>query len=166
MIWNPLSVSEWFRALVLAALVNSGREAVTTSYSGVGQVAWDDCCGQLTVTPELVFRSDVFPGEMMSDENCDIYDVGVNLLVSLVRCVPVPDDLGRPPTAAALQSAHAAILTDAMVVWAAIHEPFPAEYEWERGIVRQTIAGGLGGCVAIETRLTLGVSSIMWCVEV
>ena len=133
--------------------------------AGIGQIAWDDCCGQLVVTPELVFRSDVFPSEMTGDEQCDIWDVGVNLLVSLNRCVPGPDDMGRPPSAMALQTAHESILRDAAIIWATVEAPFPDSYEWERALLRQTILGGFGGCVAVETRFTLGVSSVMWQVD-
>lgn len=150
-------VAEYWRAVVLAALDVSGADPVTTTYTGVGLVAWDDCCGQLVMTPERVYRSVQFPLEAVEPERCWTGHEAVELLCTLVRCVPVPDDRGRAPSPAALSAAHAKVLADAQTVWCAMSSEIPADREWERSTLRQTFVGGLGGCISVETRMTVGV---------
>ena len=163
MTFGPFELCEYVQSSILAALDDCGRGAVTTTYPGVGLIAWDDCCGQLVVSPERIYRSDVFPSEATTDERCNAGTIVVDILASLVRCVPVPGDTGRPPTASALSAAHKVILDDAGVVWSAVSAPLPVENEWERSSISQSFAGGEGGCISIETRLTIGVESERWC---
>ena len=163
--YGPFELCEWMRGLILAELDECARPAITTTYSGVGIVAWDDCCGQLVVSPERIYRTTTFPGETAEPEYCCFGGtIAVPLLATLVRCVPVPDDRGRPPKADALAAAHKAILDDAAVVWQAVSRPAMPN-EWERAIVSQSFIGAEGGCISIETRLTVGVEAAQWCTE-
>lgn len=165
MILTPYTVCEAIRAVVLAALdADPDSAEVTTTYTGVGLVAWDDCCGQLVVTPERTFRYTSFPQEATTDEQCFGGELGLTILVTLVRCVPTPDDMGNPPTAAQLQSAHERVLEDGAIVWNTIVGPLPDD-EWERANVSQDHVGGEGGCIAITTRLTVGLGTDRWCWE-
>lgn len=160
---TPYSVCDALRAQVLAALdANPESDPVTTTYTGVGLVAWDDCCGQLVVTPERIFRYLTFPNEATADEQCFGGELGVVVAVTLVRCVPTPDDSGRPPTAARLQVAHERVLDDAAIVWNSLVGPLPDPL-WERASVSQEFTGSEGGCISINTRLTVGVGAIDWC---
>lgn len=155
------SVGEWLRCLVLDALQNAGRAPITTTYVGVGGIALDDCCGSLIVVPETVLRSTTFPAENANEENCIGGQIVLQFVVLLARCVPVLDDRGRAPSMDALNTAHRAILEDAAIVWNAIGcADLPDE--WERALLRQTFTGAEGGCVAVETRVTIGIAEQMW----
>jgi hypothetical protein len=160
---GPYELCEWVQASILGELERCESDPVTTTYPGVGLVAWDDCCGQLVVSPERIFRSVQFPTEDTTDEKCYAGIIAVDLLASLVRCVPVPNDRGMPPSASELASAHKRLLDDAAIVWQAVTGDLDSE--WERSGVAQTFSGGQGGCVAIETRLTIGVDSSTWCYD-
>lgn len=162
---GPNEVCESVRAVVLARLEACGSEPITTSYSGVGLIAVDDCCGQLVVAPERVFRSEEFPLEATTDERCGAATVGIEMLVTLARCVPSPDDRGRAPSAAELSLAHKQILDDAAIVWAAVTDASVLDVEWDRAGVSQTFSGNEGGCVSIDTRLVVGISAAQWCLD-
>lgn len=160
---SPGEVCDLFRVALLGALdpVLADRP-ITTTYVGLGAVAWDDCCGQLTVGYERQFRYAEFPQDLVGPEYCNAGWVGLDIVATLVRCVPTPDDLGRAPTQDALQAAHSAVMDDAALVWAALTGDLP-DSEWERTNVVQTFVGGEGGCIAIETRFTLGTEQTEWC---
>ena len=106
--YGPFELCEWLRSSIEADLAACGSEPVTTTYSGVGLIAWDDCCGQLVVAPERIFRSVDFPSEDTTDERCYAGSIAVTLLASLVRCVPSPDDRGNAPKPAALAASTSA----------------------------------------------------------
>lgn len=161
MSYGPYELCDWALGSVLTALEEAERPAITTSYVGVGTVAWDDACGQLVVSPVRVYRSVEFPVEDASQENCFAGNIVLDVSVSLVRCVPSLTDAGRSPTQEALRVAHKSILDDAAVVWQAVHGDMPED--WERAAVSQDFGGSLGGAVAIQTRLLLGVEAELWC---
>lgn len=160
---GPYELCEWLQAAILADLATCNRDDVTTTYPGVGLVAWDDCCGQLVVTPERIYRTQAFPTEDTTDERCYGGTIAVDLLATLVRCVPVPDDMGNPPSATALGEAHKRVLDDAAVIWQTMSGEI--DPEWSRASLSQTFTGGEGGCIAIESRMTLGIDADLWCVE-
>jgi hypothetical protein len=81
----------------------------------------------------------------------------------LVRCVPSPDDRGNAPKPEALAAAHKAILDDAAIVWQSMASALPPEWEWDRSSLSQSFIGNEGGCVAIESRVTIGVDADSWC---
>jgi hypothetical protein len=121
----------------------------------------------LVVAPERIYKSATFPQQDSSEELCWGGYLTVDLLVLLVRCVPVVDDRGRAPTAAALQAAYLELIEDAAVVYNAVTAVLPNP-EWMRALPAQTFVGAEGGCIGVETRLTLGVPQDEWalcCVE-
>lgn len=160
---GPFELCEWLQASILAELTVCGSDPISTTYPGVGLVAWDDCCGQLVVTPERIYRSVEFPLEDTTDERCDGGMIAVDLLATLVRCVPTLDDRGQAPSAAALSAAHKKVLDDAAIVWRALLADI--DPEMDRASINQTFTGGEGGCIAIESRVTIGVPSALWCVD-
>ena len=158
---SPHSVGDWLRCLVLDALQQANRAPITTTYVGVGSVPWDDCCGSLIVVPEQVIRSTTFPGENGNEENCIGGQIVLSFAVLLTRCVPTLDDRGRAPSPQQITDAHKRILEDAAIVWNTIGcADLPDE--WERALLRQTFTGAEGGCVAVETRVTIGIAEQMW----
>lgn len=165
MSYTQFDLCEWLLGGILAELDACSSEPITTAYSGAGLVAWDDCCGQLVVTPERVYRTQEFPIEDTTDERCSGGTIAVQLLATLVRCVPSPDDSGNPPNSAALSAAHKRILDDGAICWQAMSSPLDPDLEWERAGLAQTIVGGEGGCIAIESRVTIGVEANVWCVD-
>lgn len=158
---SPHSVGTWLLCLVRDALVAANSAPISHAYVGAGVIAWDDCCGTLVVAPETVYRSESFPTENTTEDFCWGGEIALSLVVLLVRCVPVVDDRGRAPTSAELDDAYKALLVDAATVWDAI---VCAELpdEWERASVRQTFVGAEGGCIGVETRLTLGIEQKSW----
>ena len=154
-------IAAWLLATVQNALVDCDRDPINRAYVAAGQIAWDDCCGMLVVAPERIYKSARFPEQNANEELCWGGYLAVDFLVLLVRCVPVVDDRGRAPSAAALQTAYAELIEDAAVVYNAVIGPMPYE-EWERALPTQTFVGAEGGCIAVETRLTIGIPQDTW----
>lgn len=157
---TAFTVAEAVREIVAARLDECGRPPVV-SYTAAGQIAYDDCCGLMVVAPERVFYSSVFPDEAERGTGCSW--VAVDLLVVVVRCVPTVDERGRAPSPDALAAAYEGLLADAAVVWEAVAEDRIGG--WLASLTDQSFAGADGGCVAVETRLTVGVDVDRWCLE-
>lgn len=145
---------------VNVALEDCGRP-VTTRFVAAGLVAWDDCCGLLAVAPERVFRTARFPVEGPDDLGCFDGLVAVSLVVLLMRCVPVLDDRGQPPTEDAMSEAYSALLRDGGVVWNELCGQWPDG--WDSTGQAQTFVGAEGGCIGVETRITLGLDQEAFC---
>jgi hypothetical protein len=161
--FGPRNVAEYWLASCLAELESCGSEKINLAYVSPAITVWDDCCGQLTVTVENIYRSNPFPAEASTDERCDDEVIAVVILAALVRCLPTVDGKGRPPTQEQLQASGERILDDQGVMWRAMAAPMPSTYEWERSFIRQTTVVPTGGCVAIETRATIGIDESRWC---
>jgi hypothetical protein len=155
------SVSNWLLCLIDEALVQAGRDPINRAYVAAGQIAWDDCCGMLVVGPERVFRSVEFPSEATGPEYCDKGELTLDLVAVLVRCVPVVNDRGQAPTGQALNEAYTSIMEDAAVVWNAI-DCAELPLDWMRANLSQTFVGAQGGCIGVETRVTIGLSQKVW----
>lgn len=158
---SPHTIANWALCLVGDALINANRPEVQRAYVAAGQVAWDDCCGMLVAAPERTYRSVEFPVEFTAEEDCYLGVIVVELVVLLVRCVPTVDDRGRAPAAEALDAAYRSLLDDAAVVWNAL---ICADLydEWQRANLSQTFVGADGGCIGVETRVTIGVPWTRW----
>ena len=152
---STFDVAQWLQQTSLTALADCNREAISTSYVGSGQVAWDDCCGTLVVVPERVFRSSAFPAEDTDEVICFDGLIAIEFSVMLLRCIPVIDERGRAPKDTAMEVAYANLLGDAAVIYNALTSQFP-EY-WERTNPSQTFIGAQGGCIGVETRLIVGL---------
>ena len=161
---SPHTVSEWVLCLVRDALIAANRDDINRAYVAAGSVAWDDCCGMLVVAPERVYRSQSFPNEFADREICDNGWLVVNLVVLLVRCVPVVDDRGRAPSQVALDDAYQNILEDSAVVWNALQCASMPD-DWDKAALSQQYVGADGGCVGVETRLTVGVPLGKWSIK-
>ena len=159
---SAIDAAEWLRATSELALVNCEREPINRSYVAAGQIAWDDCCGMLVVAPERVYRSQIFPQEDTSEEICFDGLIAVQYVVLLVRCVPTVDNAGRAPSEAALQAAYEELLGDAAVIYNAVCAPLPGD--WQRSNPAQTFVGAQGGCIGVETRVTLGFEQSQWAI--
>ena len=166
MIGPPSSPTPILRALLSAVhdgLAACERRPVETKFVAAGSVAWDDCCGQLVVAPERIYRSSEFPVEDTSMEQCFAGIIAINVVVLLVRCVPTSDGQAHPPTGDELDAAYGELLDDAGVVWSVLDGPLPDG--WERANLSQTFVGDQGACVGVETRVTIGVDQSRWCLD-
>jgi hypothetical protein len=163
---SPFDIADWFLGAILAALDDCDREPLSRTYVAAGEIAWDDCCGTLVIAPERVYRVGAFPAEDTTEDLCADRYLAVDLVALIVRCVPTVDDRGRAPTSSALQAAYRNIIEDGAVVMNAVMGPLPDR--WERAAVSQTYVGAQGGCVAVETRWTIGNEQTTWtlCCEV
>ena len=160
---SQYEVGEIILARIAGALEAAGRAEVTTSYVGAGQIAWDDCCGQLVVNPERIYRYVEFPNEMTDAEAaCYVGEMALVVSIVLLRCVSVLSDSLEPPSEDSLREDHARIHADATVIWGSVNGSWD-EYGWQRAQVSQAFIGAEGGCIAIETRLTLGLGQDDWC---
>lgn len=158
---SSYSVSNWLLCEITAALSNCGREPFGRTFVGAGLIAWDDCCGMLVVSPERVYRYQAFPAELNDLEDCYGGDIAVNLVALAVRCVPTVDDRGRAPSVADLDAAYKEILEDAAVIWGAVSNCDLPD-EWLRSSVSQAFVGADGGCIGVETRVTIGLPQRAW----
>ena len=163
--FDPNVVCDYWLASCLAELDACGSDPILLSYAGIGVPVWDNCCGQLVVGIENIYRSQTFPAEDSSDERCSGEVVSLVVLATLVRCVPTIDDRGRPPSQQAMADAHAGVLRDQGIMWKAMSAPMPPTWEWERAFVRSATVTPTGGCVAIETRATIGIDAARWCAD-
>lgn len=158
---SPEDIAAYFLAQVEMALADCDRDPVSRAYVAAGQIAWDDCCGMLVVAPERVYKSATFPTQNADEELCWGGYLTVDLLVLLVRCVPVIDDRGRAPSASALSTAYQRLIDDGAVVYNAVTAALP-DPEWMRALPTQTYSGAEGGCIAVETRFTIGIPQNEW----
>lgn len=158
---SPHTVADFILCQVKDALVAANRDDIQRAYVAAGSIAWDDCCGMLVVAPERVYRSQAFPAEFGDREICDLGWLVLNLVVLLVRCVPVVDDRGRAPSQDALDDSYKSLLEDSAVVWNAL-QCMSMPDEWDKGLLSQQFVGADGGCVGVESRLTVGVPISKW----
>lgn len=142
-----------------------------------GQVAWDSCddpCtgdagGQLSVSVARLYGSTTndFPAEVrvvQGVRNCTPPPVtAVELVVTLLRCAPVFDERGCPPTCAELDESARVLHLDMVTVYNALLCCLPGtDPTRPRGLKfvmgQQQTVGPEGGCVGLEQRVTVALA--------
>lgn len=162
---SPIAVAEVMMNRALAALeANPLSAPITESYVVVGELAFDDCCGVIAGAPVRTFKSASFPQQVTDVTNCDSSLLAVDIVVILLRCAPSVEATGVVPTPEAMSAAFTAASHDAAVVLNAMMAEMPEG--WERANLEQTFEGADGGCIAIDTRMTIGLPQTEWCVPV
>lgn len=151
----------WLSRCLQALDTCASSEPIEVSYVAAGLIAWDSCCGLLVAAPERTYRSAQFPIEGTTDYVCETGFIVVDVVIVLLRCVPTVDDRGNPPNPHLLAAAYHAILNDAAIIWNVVTGELPDG--WQRANVDQGYIGAQGGCVGIETRLTIGLAQDAWC---
>lgn len=160
---------------VLAQLRECARVALAGSSSGEpdrvciypGRIIADDCnCGMLALTALRAYRSRRFPTEEIAFLKCGDGILAADLQLVVLRCVPVPDDHGNPPTCAALDEAARVMHEDAELVRDAI-QCCLAEMHTATGlqyIVRQQpFEGPQGDCAGSQLLITIGLGTGCGC---
>lgn len=160
---STADIAQWLLDTTRVALSECNREPITTAYVAAGAVAWDDCCGSLIVAPERVFFAETFPIEDTTEVICDEGYLAVQFVVILLRCLPNMDSRGNPPSAASLTAAYNALMGDAAIVMNAVAGPLPSQ-DWERTRPAQSFVGAEGGCIGVETRITIGIPQTEWAI--
>jgi len=155
------SVADFVLCAVQNGLTQANSAPIQRTYVAAGAIAWDDCCGMLVTAPERIYRSISFPAEFAEREICDLGWLNIDLLVLLVRCVPVVDNMGRAPTSDALNEAYKETLADSAVIWNVL-QCLAMPDDWEKASLSQAFIGADGGCVGIESRITIGIPQTRW----
>ncbi|MFC8332722.1 hypothetical protein [Streptomyces olivaceus] len=142
-----------------------------------GTVAWDGCgpddCGdgepgQLTVSVSRIYpvSQTTFPTEDRSVQGvrgCTPPQLtAVELVVTLLRCAPIQDEGGCPPTCEEQTEASRILHVDATTVYSALSCCLPGIGPNPRRprryvIGQQRIIGPQGGCVGLEQRVTVAL---------
>lgn len=132
-----------------------------------GSIAADECdCGQLALTIQRKYGSDNFPVEATRDESvpgCPPPILCAVVTISLLRCVPNPDDNGTSPTCMALQAAAVGQDIDDATIRRTLYCHL-AGLEDASVIVGYTVGattatGPEGGCGGSDTTITIGVNN-------
>ena len=139
-----------------------------------GTPAWDscgECCGgggevggQLTVGVARMWSStrETFPAEdrtVRDSRGCRLPVTAVELVVTLLRCVPGPDDRGDPPPCEDLAAAARQLHADGFTVMQAILCCVPGTSQVRNGrrfvMGQQRVLGPEGYCGGVEQRVTV-----------
>ena len=159
---TPYQVSQAIIDCVYAAIDHDGAQEINRKGVVIGDIAWDNCqCGQLVIAEQRRFPSRAFPLEEVDHEaECGEPWIVISLLLSLTRCVPVPDANGNPPTIAALATAAAQLSEDMGKTRPAVFCCLSALYDsfqlaaFELGAMEVT--GPAGQCAGFDMTILLG----------
>jgi hypothetical protein len=137
-----------------------------------GTPAWDSCAdpcsgeagGQLTVNVARLYPSSEFPtqsNDVQGIRNCGPPATAVELVVTLLRCVPTADGNGCPPSCDEQAAAAQVVHVDAVTIMNALYCCLPSIGPARRGpkfvVGAQRIIGPEGGCVGVEQRVTIAL---------
>lgn len=128
-----------------------------------GAIAWDDCqCGQLVVSLARIYESDAFPSELGQVINCPAALLVGELIVQIIRCVPLPADNEISVPIVALQESAATVTTDAWTTIQTVSCELQVMRDDDRDIYdylvqSQQVVGPEGGCVGSELHVLVGL---------
>lgn len=114
---TPMDFAEELLAAAVAAL-NTTAAGAPARQAVVPPMPVIDCEQVVVYVPGFVIESTT-PGGLAAAHKTQM-GLRMNmqtLAVQVVRCVPVPDARGNPPSAAALQTSASAILQDGWAMW-------------------------------------------------
>jgi hypothetical protein len=142
----------------------TGWPSSARSYLVPGALAWDDCqCGLLAIEWQTANYTAVFPNPRpILADGCKPY-LALQLLVTVLRCAPNPNDRGEPPTAEALHDAAIVNLDDVEAVLLGTSEA-TSTLESNHVILEYSLgqvapAGPQGGCVGVTQQIYLGFAN-------
>lgn len=143
-----------------------------------GQPAWEDCAdpcsgeagGQLTVNVARMWPTTSFPEEdrrLLGTPGCQLPSTtALELIVTLLRCSPVGDEDGCPPSCEELEEGARIVHTDMAVVQSALMccLPLTAGRRGRRFVMGPSrTVGPQGGCVGVEQRVTVALPGCGTC---
>lgn len=133
------------------------------------EIAWDDCeCGQLSVHMLRAYPSDSFPVLKQAGPfgRCEAKLTVVEYVVTILRCVPVQDDQGHSPPAAALTAASVTDHADRAAVRRGVACCFESDdprAPTQRLIQEQLAVGSEGQCMGSELHVFVGFNNCVEC---
>lgn len=131
-------------ASVASRMTAAGDPPPDRRYVHAGEVAFD--CEELVVSATVLDHA--FPGESPQMHVC-APPRHVVFEVWLIRCAPVQDDHGNPPSVAELDAAAAQVLTDMWVLPLVLYDGL-IEHDW----------GGIANCEACDACDSVLFSSV------
>jgi hypothetical protein len=126
-------------------------------FINVGETVWDQCCpdGQLWASIERIFTYKTFPIAASNPEGCQT-PLAADVVIGLIRCAPTMGNNGEAPTPDELTNAAIEFYADAQTVYQGlICCLIPTRKCQEFAMGQQRFIGPRGGCVGVETRLTI-----------
>jgi hypothetical protein len=113
-------VSDFAKELLVCvceALEETSCGCPECAYVVTGPPAWDHCCngGQLTIGVDRIFAYERFPTPAATPYTC-MLPLAADFTVTVLRCAPVPDENGNPPTAEELTTAASQVMEDMYAV--------------------------------------------------
>lgn len=147
-----------------------------------GGIAWDDCqCGQLVVAITADYPSANFPTPAANTAlqfgagRCGQPITVYNLTVSILRCVPVSDEQGTPPSCDLLAAAALLAVQDASAVRDGILCCLSAMLRQKDAngtpvitaftVANQDFTGAQGGCGGSQMMLQFGLLNYCPCAD-
>lgn len=146
-----------------------------------GGIAWDGCedCGQLTVAITGQYPTAAFPAPAGSNaasfrqSRCGQPVLGINLEVTILRCMPVGGADADPPACADLDAAARTASIDAFAVRAGVtccltemaraREPNNTPVIVDFVIGGQSFVGPAGACGGSNLSVTVGIINACFC---
>lgn len=156
---------KWYS--VTSALVTAVYAALTSKpdrYGVVpGVIPWDACdCGMLAGTVNMTFLSEVFPEQQTGVVgNCTAPWEVSEIVIQIIRCAPVSEINGKPPTVQAQDACARLVRQDAAQTLQSVSQKLCAMKDANEIIdsvmTSQLIRGPEGGCVGTELRVMVGL---------
>lgn len=140
-----------------AALAETVCGCPCRAYVAVGDVSWDQCCdgGQLWVKATRVYVTESFPQEKADALICGV-GLAADVQVGVLRCAPVLDDQGNPPTPEALTTSSSQVYEDMYALMNSIICCLSATKKCRKFVMRgATSLGPQGGCVGTLINLSI-----------
>lgn len=142
-------------------------QATSSSFGRVAiypaAIAWDSCdqCGLLALAQTRLYLSEDYPNEAAVSNSMQAPYLISDCVVQAIRCAPVPDDRGNPPSVTLIESSALTVSMDQVTVLCTVLETLDdltdnniiVDY-----VIRQSMESGpQGACVGSE----LGFAVVM-----
>lgn len=167
---SPFDIAEYVRVVMLDALEVAERPPVEHSIVALGEVPIDTC-RMLAVGVELTFR--YLPGQFPApatvvESNADGSIcwggfIGLQVVVVITGCIPVPNDEGHGPSADEMNAAHQSLWLDGATIFNAVGNVESASDEWAVSNAAMTPGAPSGGIGLIEVRFSIATDLESWC---
>lgn len=128
-------------------------------YIAIGPVAWDNCCddGQLSVSVDRIYPVNNFPQQASGANLCQT-PLAADIVVTLLRCYPVTDDNGDPPTHTQLERAGESLNRDLYILTKGLLCCLSVKKRKQQFMFMDSrFVGPNGGCAGVELRFAIGL---------
>lgn len=126
------------------------------------ELVWDECdCGLLAVHVPQIFPSDTFPVVRQAPAACNAPWMVAEYVITILRCVPQPDNQGRPPKCDEIEPAAARDFSDRWAVMRGV-QCCLADYRMHV-IAGQLAVGEAGACAGSELHVFVATANCVDC---